>query len=301
MSGWLESPALRLISLGIAVLLWYVIAGERTSEMGLSVPVELQNFPPALELTGDPVNVVDVRLRASPGIIQRLGPGDVSARIDLGGAGEGERIVHLTAESIRVPFGVKVVKISPAILTLNFERTVEKTVPIRPRLLGRPAPGHEIAEIAAEPLDVSIVGPQGRVQDVDSAFTEPVSVEGATQQLVKEVAIGLEDPVLRIRGGTRVRVMIQIREAQKTRAFEGVEVAVRGGKAAVSPARITVRLSGPVSVLEKMSPADVQPFAEVARAHTGDSVPVEVELSGKYPGVTVKESDPAQVVVRLRK
>src|SRR5262245_29305131 len=161
MSSWVENPTLRLISLGIAVLLWYVIAGEPTSEMGLSVPVELQNFPAALELTGDPVNAVDVRLRASSGIIQRLGPGDVSARIDLGGAGEGERIVHLTAESIRVPFGVKVVKISPAILTLNFERTVEKTVPIRPRLLGRPAPGHEITELGAEPREVDIVGPQG--------------------------------------------------------------------------------------------------------------------------------------------
>ena len=48
------------------------------------------------ELTGDLLDSVEVRLRASPGIIHRLGSGDVSAQIDLAGATEGERIVHLT-------------------------------------------------------------------------------------------------------------------------------------------------------------------------------------------------------------
>ena len=82
-----------------------------------------------------------MRLRASPGIIHGLGPRDISAQIDLQGVAEGERIIHLTPETIRVPFGVKVVKVTPSILTLNFERTLEKDVPVRPRLQGRPAPG----------------------------------------------------------------------------------------------------------------------------------------------------------------
>ena len=166
----LDHLPLKLISLGLAILLWYVIAGEKTSEMGLSVPVELQNFPRDLELTGDPTNEVEVRLRASPGIIQRLGPGDISARIDVTGAVEGERIVHLTGDSIRVPFGVQVVKVNPAIITLNFERTLEKTVPVRPRLLGRPAAGFEVAESTANPADVQVVGPKSRVHDMESAY-----------------------------------------------------------------------------------------------------------------------------------
>ena len=50
-----------------------------------------------------------------------------------------------------MPFGVKVVKISPAVLTFHLERTLEKVVPIRPRLLGRPAEGFEVAEVTSEP------------------------------------------------------------------------------------------------------------------------------------------------------
>src|SRR3954463_5835113 len=179
MRGFFDNFALKLISLVLAVMVWFVIAGEKTSEMGLQVAVELQNFPKDLELTGEPVDAVEVRLRASPGIIQHLTASDVSAQIDVAGATEGEHIIHLTADAIRVPFGVKVVKINPSTLTMHFERTLQKLVPVRPRLLGRPAPGFEVGQTAAEPVEVRVAGPRSRVDDVESAFTEPVSVEGS--------------------------------------------------------------------------------------------------------------------------
>lgn len=293
-----EHLPLKLISLGLAVLLWYVIAGEKTSEMGLSVPVELQNFPQDLELTGEPVNAVEVRLRASPGIIQRLGPGDISARIDVKGASEGERIVHLTDDSIRVPFGVRVVKISPAIITLNFERTQQKSVPIRPRLLGRPAAGHEVAEVTASPAEVQVIGPKSRVNDVESAYTEPISVDGARADVTERVAIGIEDPLLRIQGTPRVEVTARVREVHDTRTLEGLPVAVRGGDGTLRPALVRVVLVGPASMLEKVTAADVRPYVDVAHAAPGQPAPVSVELAPGLAGVTVKEWTPTQVALR---
>jgi len=206
----LRNMPLKLVSLALATLLWFVIAGEKTSEMGLSVPVELKNFPKDLELTGDAVNAVDVRLRASPSIIQSLGPQEVSAHVDLTGVREGEHIVNLTAESIRIPFGVKVVRINPSTLTLTLERTVQKVVPVRPRLLGRPAPGHEVAEVTSSPAEVRVAGPKSRVQEVEGAFTEPVSVEAAAADVVENVNLGVDDPLLRIQGSPRVRVTARI-------------------------------------------------------------------------------------------
>ena len=37
--------SLKAASLLLAVALWFVIAGEKSSERGLSAPLELQNFP----------------------------------------------------------------------------------------------------------------------------------------------------------------------------------------------------------------------------------------------------------------
>lgn len=297
----IDNLALKAASVALAALLWYVIAGEKTSEMGLVVPVELQNFPYDLELTGEPMNAVEVRLRASPGIIQRIGPGDVSARLDLAGVGEGEHIVHLGSDSIRVPFGVRVVRVNPATIALNFERTLQKTIPVRPRLTGRPAAGFEVAEVGSQPGEVRVAGPKTRVQEVESAFTEPVSVEGATAAVADEVSIGLEDPLLRVLGNPRVVVTAQVREAATTRLFEDVELAVRGGAGPVQPSSVDVTLAGPASILQKVERSHLKAYADLAQARGRSTAPVAVELQGGLAGVTVKEWTPDHVTVRRRR
>jgi YbbR domain-containing protein len=292
----MQNIPLKLASLGLAVLLWLVIAGEKTSEMGLEVPVELQNFPRALELTGEPTNRVEVRLRTSPGVMQQLGPSEVAAQIDLAGAGEGERIVHLTADAIRVPFGVTVVRITPAIITLNLERTLEKLVPVRPRVLGRPAPGHEVAEVVSEPGEIRVAGPKSRVMELESAFTEAISVEGAESNVIDDVTVGLEDPVLRIQGSPRVRVTARVREAQGKRSFESLAITPRGGALVPQPAVATVVVTGPAEILRRMKPSDVRPFVLVSGKL--ETAQVAVEIASGNTGVTVQDVSPTLVALR---
>jgi len=294
----LDNLALKAASMALAAMLWYVIAGAKTSEMGLTVPVELQNFPSDLELTGELADAVEVRLRATPGIIQHIGAGDVSAHIDLAGVGEGEHVVHLSASSIRVPFGVTVVRVNPSTIVLDIERTLQKTVPVRPRLAGRPAPGHEVAEVASQPAEVRLAGPKSRVQEVESAFTEPISVEGARAPVSDTVNIGLDDPLLRLIGASRVVVTAQVREVSDTRDFPGLEVEVRGGPATVQPLKVDVVLAGPAAALQAMARGQVRPYVDLTQSPAGPTAAVAVELQGQPVGVTVKEWRPEVVSVR---
>lgn len=289
---------MKLVSLGLAVLLWLVIAGEKTSEIGVQVPLELQNFPRDLELTGEPVNEVEVRLRASPGIIQRLTPGDISAQVDVADATEGERIVHLTPESIRVPFGVRVVKITPSSLTLEFERTVLKIVPVRTRLLGEPAPGFEVAEVGSDPTAVTIMGPRGRVADVDSAFTEPIAIDGVATDVTREVNIGLDDPLVRIQGVPRVRVTAEVRASLLERILEDVPVEVRGGQGTIRPEGVRVILSGPAAAVRDVPAETVKAFVDLTKASAEGRVPVNVELGPGHAEVGVLRVEPAEVDVQ---
>jgi hypothetical protein len=288
---------LKALSLVLAGLLWFVIAGETASEMGLRVPLELQNIPRDLELTGDAVDAVEVRVRASAGVIRALDPGDVAAQIDLAGAREGERIVHLTADSIRVPFGVRVVKIAPAILTLNFERTLQKVVQVRPRLIGRPAGGYEVVEIASEPAEVRIAGPKSRVQEIESAFTEPLFLDAAHDTVTEEVSLGLEDPLLRVQGSPRVKVTARIREIHETRAFDAVAVEARGGGASLRPAVVRLVLKGPATQLRRLAATDVKAYVDVAGAAGALRRPVAVEIAPGFAGVSLLEARPAEVTV----
>ena len=74
---------LKLLSVGLAVLLWLVVSGEETVERGLRVPLELQQFPAGLELQGEAPSTVDVRVRGSSGTLSRVAAGDIVAVLDL--------------------------------------------------------------------------------------------------------------------------------------------------------------------------------------------------------------------------
>jgi YbbR domain-containing protein len=263
------------------------------------VTVELRNVPRDLELTGDAVNAVDVRVRASPGLINSLESGNVLATIDLAGAEEGERIVQLTPGMIQVPFGFRVVKITPSLLTLNLERTQRKTIPVRPRVIGRPAPGFEVAEVASDPAEVEVAGPRSRVQEIESAFTEPVSVAGLDRTATERVNVGLEDPLLRLEGGSGVRVTALIRETLETRTFEGLRLEARGRPARLEPSRVTVSVAGPASQVRALAAEDLQPYVALpAEGALPGRLPVAVEISSGHAGVSVLETRPAEVSVR---
>jgi YbbR domain-containing protein len=297
----LDNLGLKLASLGLASLLWFVIAGEKTSEMGLKAPVELQNFPKDLELTGEPVNLVEVRVRAAPGIIQHLGLQGVSAQIDVAGLAEGEHIVHLTQESIRLPFGVKVVKINPAIVTLKFERTMQKAVPVRPRIVGHAAPGYELEEIRSDPAEIRIAGPKSRIEAIEGAFTEAVSIDGAQTAVAESVNIGLEDPLLRIQGSPRVRVTARVREVQETRSFDAVAVEVRDAAGTARPPRVKIAVTGPPAAVRRLRPEDVRAYVEGGRAMDGGRLMVGVEV-GSGDSNLKAAAEPGEVTfVRLRK
>lgn len=289
---------LKAASLVLAGLLWFAIAAEKTSEMGISIPVELQNVPKDLELTGEMVNAIEVRLRASPGVIQRLGPGEVSARLDLAGASEGERIIQLTGDAIRVPYGIQVVKTNPSMITLSFERTLEKPLPVRPRLMGRPAKGFEVAELMSEPAEVRIAGPRSRVQKVASAFTEPISVEGAQASVTDSVGLGIDDPGLRFLDRSRVQVTARVRELQEQRTLRNLAIAVRGGAGAPRPAVAEVVLSGPASMMARLDASDVRPWADAAAAGVTGRAALVVELAPGLRGVRVEKTIPAEVQIR---
>src|SRR5436190_10709617 len=94
---------LKVLSVGLAVLLWMAVSGEQTVERGLRVSLELQQFPSGLEIQGEPPSTVDVRVRGPSGTLGRLSPGDIFAVLDLRAARVGRRLFHLTPEQVRVP------------------------------------------------------------------------------------------------------------------------------------------------------------------------------------------------------
>ena len=268
-----RNVGLKFLSICIAALLWLVVAGDRVVERALSAPIEFQNLPQGLEIVGEPPEDVDVRLRGPSGTLARLGPGDLSAVIDLRNARPGRRLFHLTASQVRVPYGVDVVQVGPATLPISFENSAIRIVQVRPSLDGQPAAGYEVASITSVPATVEVIGPEGSLRGLDEAMTEPVSIADATRPIREVVTIGVADPSVRLRTAQTATVTVQIVPGSATRTIGNVPVSVRnldnGLRGRVAPASITATVRGTRTALRDLA---------------GPMVAAEVDAAGKLPG-----------------
>ena len=293
---------LKIISLLVAVVLWLAVSGQSTVERNIRVPLEYQNVPPDMEIVGDPPGSVDVRLRGSSGNLARVVQGDVVAALDLTAARPGTRIFNLHTSEVRVPFGVEVVQVTPPTVSLDFEYSGQKVVPVSPVIEGDPEAGFVVGRITTSPSTVQVLGPLGRLEALLEATTEPVRVDGARANVLDRVTIGVEDPSVRLREPQVAVVTVEIVPAPVQEVLEGVTVMTEnlgpGLTARVSPATVAVTVRGPRDRIAGIGPGDLRAEVDLTDLGRGRFA-LPVRVPGRE-GVAVEVVEPAQVTVRIR-
>ena len=292
---------LKVLSVVLAVLLWMIVSGEETVERGLRVPLELQQVPGGLELTGEVPATVDVRVRGASGTLSRVSTGDVVAVLDLRSARSGRRLFPLTPDQVRAPFGVEVVQVQPSALAMAFEPSASRQVPVVPAVDGRPAPGYVVGPMTADPKEVEVIGPESAVRRVTEALTEPVSVSGARDHVRQSVILGLIDPSLRLKNARAATVTVQIVPAPLERTLRSRPVHLRNVpvnlEAQAIPSAVELTLRGSREALARVEADDIVAYVDLAGLGPGEySLTVHADSS---PEAGVTHVEPSSVQVRV--
>ncbi len=132
---------LKVLSIALATLVWWMVAGQREAERSLRAPLEFRSIPDQLELVGEPAGLVDIRLRGTTGALAQLQTSEVVAVLDLKGARPGRRLFHILPGDVSVPTGIKVLQVTPATLSLTFESAAVRTGSGRARYRRRAGAG----------------------------------------------------------------------------------------------------------------------------------------------------------------
>ncbi len=199
---------LKLVSLVLAAGLWLVVSRDPMAEIAVSVPVELHNIATNLEISSDNIPQAQIRIRGRERLVRRIGPNDVHAEIDLGGARPGERTFDLTAQQIRTPRDMEVVQVVPSQFHLEFETRLVRQVEVHPRVTGSFAPGLHVAKVLAEPSVITISGPRKHVEAVEMATTDPVDASGDMQRTSFVTHAYISDPLVQVVNPQPVRVTV---------------------------------------------------------------------------------------------
>jgi hypothetical protein len=115
--GW------KLLSVGLAVLLWIAVEGEPELVTVQTVPVFYRNVEPSLALVASPPPTVRVELRGPSDVLGRDNLSNVAVLLDLAGVAEpGERVFPISHTNVSLPTGVNFVRSDPSELKLHLDR-----------------------------------------------------------------------------------------------------------------------------------------------------------------------------------
>ncbi|MBI5886706.1 MAG: YbbR-like domain-containing protein [Deltaproteobacteria bacterium] len=188
----LKNLRLKLISIAFAFALWFFVAGQSPTELGIMVPLGYKGMPKDMVMTSAPFGEVEVRVTGPRFLLNNIEQGKVMVELDLGAAREGLSVVRILPKDINVPMGVKVARVVPSSVEVRLERLADVELPVRVRLSGRPAAGYRVSGVDVRPKKVMARAFARYASDKDAIFTRPVDVNGLANSVDRSV--GLDAP-----------------------------------------------------------------------------------------------------------
>ncbi len=287
------------VSALVIALVFFVVTRDDVTRT-FTIPLQVVQDPNRVLMTKLPDSVT-VELHGSWARMSRLREKELGhAELNLSDARPGPLAVD--PATIVMPEGVIFRQIHYEKVDLRFDRIIERAVLVRADLRGAVHPDYESMEVTVEPQRWRIRGGSGPVGEVQILQTEPIDLEGATQDL--QVDVPLQNPrddidFTAVPNGElpRVKVTVPVRPRSSERKLS---VAVTWPADQVAPSEIPTQMDvvvrGSMPDLRLVDSALSPPLVAVAQRE---------KPTGAFPdgavGFTLQftEAVPAEVKTRL--
>lgn len=209
-----KNTSLKVLSVLLAVSLWFYVSYRGESEMSIDAPLEFKNIPTGMEILRQNIRKVTVNVQGHEQAMHRLRQSDVHVVVDMSGTKKGENLISLDKDNVLLPRTMKVQRIEPTSVKVVLDETVSRTVPVRPYITGSPEKPFVLAAIKGSPAAVRIEGPKSEVEKITLIRTDPIDITGFDDDLTQNVKLNLNGKVIRP-DVSEITVTVTIRKGQK--------------------------------------------------------------------------------------
>jgi YbbR domain-containing protein len=285
---FVEDLNIKLISLGITLVLWFAVTGQKTPMSKRFNGVQL-TFVHAddMAISSDPLSKVDVTLTGDRDKLAKINPADLIATVLISDHTTGDRVIRLSRERVKIdPLdpSVQIERFQPSIVSLRLEPRMERQVYVDLKFEGKVPAGYEVYAVTPSPASVRVRGPASIVNAIQKAPTESILLDGKTSSFdLPQVAVDIPDQRVDVIDGI-VQVHVEIGEHSVTKTFNNVVVQSPTGHA--KPETATLTLSAPSGVFNQLHSEDIR--LVVAGGDNGLSLALPTAIQGKVKLVSVK-------------
>lgn len=180
---------LKILSVVLAMSLWFFVTYRGQSEIVIDVPLEFKNIPKNLELLRQNTKKVSLNISGHERLLKALSPMDVRVFVDLSNAKKGETVYYLDKDNIVIPRTIKVLRIEPTSVKVTLDESTSRIVPVRAYLIGSPETGYKVKSIDVRPSFVEVEGAKTEVARIALLRTEPIDITGIDSNMAQNVRI----------------------------------------------------------------------------------------------------------------
>ncbi len=178
----------------------------------------------------------------------------------------------------------------------------ERILPIKPRIVGKPAPGYFVTKIEAVPNEVQIYGNYSKISHSEFLETIPIDVNGISKTLTVKVPPIIEEGIyLSEDQETLIEVQIQVEEREEERLFESITVEPRNASPFVNfqlnPNAVNVKVSGKYNQVNSITEEDIKVFIDLSNIEK-EQDKVEIELPS---GINLIQIIPEEIVISTKR
>lgn len=257
---------LKLVSIAIAVVLFFVVREDKGKEVDIEVPVVLSNISEQEVFVGELPKVLRVRVRDRwSRLVKALEKKSKPYLVDLRGFSD-QTVYVFDPQKIHLLLGVKRLSIQsvyPSDMVVRTEPKLERVVPVQPNFKGDAQEGYEVPRklVKVTPKEVRIWGAKSSVKQVSELMTIPVDLQPLDKDSRIEVQIQKPAYSFLFLDQERIRLDIPVMVKQGEITLDKQDIGVKGCPEGmvchVQPPAVNVTLAGPIPTLLKLKKGEL--------------------------------------------
>lgn len=199
----------KLLSVALAITLWFVLVGDPEMMTSISAPIQYKNLPRELEIVSDVPERIHLELRGPAGKLANVVEERAVVVLDLSRQpNPGERTFTVRQRDVALPAGVQLARAVPAQLRVRFERRSQRDVPVQVRFSGPPPAGYRVTHTEVTPAQRTITGPESHVARIEFVETDQIDLSSVVSEAEFHVYCNAVDPLVSFKETRMVSVKV---------------------------------------------------------------------------------------------
>src|SRR2546426_3845292 len=293
---FVEDLNVKLLALGITLVLWFAVTGQRKPMTKRISGVQL-SFVHAddMAISNDPPTKVDITLTGSNDKLALINPMDLLATVLVGDHTTGDRVIRLSRDRVKIdlPKDVQIEGFQPAIVSVRLEPRLERQIKVELKFEGKVPEGYQVYSATSNPATVRVRGPASIVNGVQEAATESILLDGRKTSFdLTQVAVDVPHQKVDVVDGL-VQVQVEIGERAIEKSFSNVPVQSTPVQSTngtnIRPQVAALTLSAPPWVFAQLHPEEIRLVADNSFVQqNGFRVELPAAMQSKVKIVSVK-------------